>query len=98
MRSTPSSASTWSSIAAGAAIAIGDEDALMGLAAGADLAPHAVGDLVRPVVPDRRQAGDVEPVPAMDRFSATISRASAPQAMRRVEPLRIPAIWAMTRM
>ena len=53
-------------LAPGAAIAIGDEDALMGLAARADLAPHPLGDLVRPVVPDRRQAGDVEPVPAMD--------------------------------
>ncbi len=52
-------------LAAGAAIAIGDEDAVILPARRLDLGAHAGGDLLRPVMPAGRQAGDREVAQAL---------------------------------
>src|SRR5262249_55480199 len=52
-------------LAAGAAIAVEAEDLVIAGARRVDLAPDAGRDLLRPVVPDRRQAGHVDMVEAV---------------------------------
>src|SRR5690625_407159 len=53
--------------AAGAAVPIGDEDPLYATGpGGADLGPHPLWDLLGAIVPDGRQAGDLQLAPAVE--------------------------------